>query len=360
MRRRAHPHARAPRHGRRAAGFTLLEVLVALAVLATTLTALVLAGTHRVDTVAYTRDRTIATWIASDRITELRLARSWPDTGTREGSVEAAGRTWRWSAEISNTPDEHVRRVELDGAPRRSWASAWRAWSVMSATPTCAPPGAARREASAPARPPAHGVRAHPGRAAGRHCGIHDHRAGGLHRPVLGARDARAHGSALRASGPGDTRWRRWPPTCGRWCPGRCAPTCVAAGTCLAMANLPEFLRLTRTGWPTADLPQASLPGPPGRATASACSPSWRMQPDAVVATPATWCARCSMASSGSTCSSRRGDEWLPAPGREPTRSSPGTAAASGRGHPRAGGLVDRAAVRAAGLLHRGVPRGQQ
>lgn len=95
------------------AGFTLVEVLVALAVVTTMMTALVLAGSSRVDGLSYMRDRTIATWIASNRLTGLRLARDWPDTGTREGEVEAVGRTWRWHAEISNTPDNHVRRVEI-------------------------------------------------------------------------------------------------------------------------------------------------------------------------------------------------------------------------------------------------------
>lgn len=95
------------------AGFTLVEVLVALAVMATMMTALVLASSSRVDSVSYMRDRTIATWIASDRLTELRLAPQWPDTGTHDGEVEAAGRTWQWQAEISNTPDESIRRVEV-------------------------------------------------------------------------------------------------------------------------------------------------------------------------------------------------------------------------------------------------------
>lgn len=102
-------------HGRasRQAGFTLLEVLVALAILATTMTALVLAGTNRTDSIAYMRDRTIATWIASDRLTELRLERAWPDPGTRTGEVRATGRSWRWQAEISETPDDNVRKVEV-------------------------------------------------------------------------------------------------------------------------------------------------------------------------------------------------------------------------------------------------------
>lgn len=102
---------------RRAAGFTLLEVLVALAVLATTMTALVLAGTNRTDGIGYMRDRTIATWIAGNRLTALRLERTWPRTGTREGEARAAGRAWSWQARISNTPDENIRKVEVTVSP---------------------------------------------------------------------------------------------------------------------------------------------------------------------------------------------------------------------------------------------------
>lgn len=77
------------------------------------MTALVLAGTNRTDSISYLRDRTIATWIASDRLTELRLERDWQDTGMREGEVRATGRTWRWRADISETPDDNVRKVEI-------------------------------------------------------------------------------------------------------------------------------------------------------------------------------------------------------------------------------------------------------
>lgn len=97
----------------RARGFTLIEVLVALAVLAVGITALVQAGSQRAGNLAYLRDRTLAAWIASDRITELRIAPGWPATGTRDGEIEMAGRTWYWEAEISETPEEAVRRVDV-------------------------------------------------------------------------------------------------------------------------------------------------------------------------------------------------------------------------------------------------------
>ena len=107
----------------RGRGFTLIEVLVALAVLAVGITALVQAGSQRAADVGYLRDRTVAAWIAADRITALRLESGWPSTGSRDGEVEMVGRTWHWDAEISETPEEAVRRVDVrvrldaDGEP---------------------------------------------------------------------------------------------------------------------------------------------------------------------------------------------------------------------------------------------------
>jgi general secretion pathway protein I len=109
---------RARRRARRPAeGFTLIEVLVALFVFAIALTALVQAGTHRADNLGYLRDRTLASWIASDRVTVLRLMDQRIAPGTREGTVELAGRTWHWEAEIKATADEAVRRVEVAVRP---------------------------------------------------------------------------------------------------------------------------------------------------------------------------------------------------------------------------------------------------
>lgn len=99
---------------RRCGGFTLLEVLVALAVFAVGITALVQAGAQRAEQIGYLRDRTLASWIATDRMAELRLEREWPSVGTRSGEVEMAGRRWRWQAHIGTTPNESIRDVEVE------------------------------------------------------------------------------------------------------------------------------------------------------------------------------------------------------------------------------------------------------
>lgn len=104
-------------------GFTLIEVLVALFVFAVAMTVLVQSGTHRAQNLNYLRDRTLASWIAADRITEIRLEPGEMNTGSRDGELEMARRTWFWEAEVSATEDDTVRRIEVavrleeDGEP---------------------------------------------------------------------------------------------------------------------------------------------------------------------------------------------------------------------------------------------------
>lgn len=104
-------------------GFTLIEVLVALFVFAVAMTVLVQSGTQRTQNLDYLRDRTLASWIAADRITAIRLEPEEVDTGTRNGELQMARRTWFWEAEVSATEDDTVLRIEVavrldeDGEP---------------------------------------------------------------------------------------------------------------------------------------------------------------------------------------------------------------------------------------------------
>ncbi len=95
-------------------GFTLLEVLVALAVLATALAAVVAAVSHQVRNVDGLTERTLAHWVAMNEITSRRLAGDWPAPGQREGETEMAGRQWHWRLAIADTEDTSVRRLEIE------------------------------------------------------------------------------------------------------------------------------------------------------------------------------------------------------------------------------------------------------
>ncbi len=94
-------------------GFTLLEVLVALAVLAIAMAALIKTGGENTRSAAYLRDKTLAQWVAMNVIAEQRLKPAWPSTGTKRGSEEMARHEWFWELRIAETFDEDVRRLEV-------------------------------------------------------------------------------------------------------------------------------------------------------------------------------------------------------------------------------------------------------
>ena len=94
-------------------GFTLLEILVALAVLAIALTATARGLGAAIDTTAALRDRTLARWVAEDRLSELELSKNWPALDVKEGDADMGGHAFRWRQQISATPVARMRRVEL-------------------------------------------------------------------------------------------------------------------------------------------------------------------------------------------------------------------------------------------------------
>jgi general secretion pathway protein I len=97
----------------RVGGFTLIEVVVALAVVAIGLAA-ALGGINRVAAnTTLLQEKTLATWIAQNRITELRIQPALPEVGESDGDIEFAGTQWQWEAEVIATQVEALRRVEV-------------------------------------------------------------------------------------------------------------------------------------------------------------------------------------------------------------------------------------------------------
>jgi len=98
---------------RSARGFTLLEVMVSLAVVSIGLIAVFNGIIQMAHSTSTLRERALADWIAMNQISEIRLSGEFPDVGDFNDNVEFAGRDWRWEARISETGVENLRRIDM-------------------------------------------------------------------------------------------------------------------------------------------------------------------------------------------------------------------------------------------------------
>jgi len=98
---------------RRSAGFTLVEILVALAVLAIAVAAVTAAVSGNVSNAVYLQDRTLAHWVAMNKVAELQSTQDWPGAGTQHGESLMASQQWSWEVKISTTEDPNVRRLDV-------------------------------------------------------------------------------------------------------------------------------------------------------------------------------------------------------------------------------------------------------
>ena len=95
-------------------GFTLVEVMVALAIAGLSLAAVAASISQMVDAASAMRERTYASWIAQNRISEMRLANVVPEVSTTTGEVEFAALEWAWRATVSETEVENLFRVDVE------------------------------------------------------------------------------------------------------------------------------------------------------------------------------------------------------------------------------------------------------
>lgn len=94
-------------------GFTLVEVMVALTIVAFSLTAVAASMNQMIDAANVMRERTYASWIAQNKIVELRLSNQTPEVSSSSGEVDFAGSEWSWRAVVSETGIESFYRVDV-------------------------------------------------------------------------------------------------------------------------------------------------------------------------------------------------------------------------------------------------------
>ena len=103
---RAH---RAPR----ARGFTLLEVLVAVAIVAVSLAAGSRAASSVIDTSQRLSDVTLGQWCADNQLTEMRLTEQLPPVGVTTFTCTELGHEFKGEVKAQPTPNPSFRRVDV-------------------------------------------------------------------------------------------------------------------------------------------------------------------------------------------------------------------------------------------------------
>lgn len=104
---------------RRAVGFTLIEILVAVAILAVALAATTRAASVATDGALETRQRLLATWSAENRIAEIRARRLFPAAGSTRYNATQGGLALVIDEVVADTPNPVIRRVDLAVADAR-------------------------------------------------------------------------------------------------------------------------------------------------------------------------------------------------------------------------------------------------
>ena len=95
-------------------GFTLIEVLVALLVVAVALGGAVKVMGSATNNASTLSDKTFAQWVGLNQLTTVKLAGTWLKTGESKGESEMAGRKWEWVLKVIKTEIEDVNRLEVD------------------------------------------------------------------------------------------------------------------------------------------------------------------------------------------------------------------------------------------------------
>ncbi|KPJ87538.1 MAG: hypothetical protein AMJ53_18005 [Gammaproteobacteria bacterium SG8_11] len=94
-------------------GFTLIEVIIALTIIAVGLAAVISTASSTVRNAAGLQERTFAHWVAMNKITELHVTQEFPAPRKTTGSTLMAEHEWFWTMEVVETQDPSVRKVEI-------------------------------------------------------------------------------------------------------------------------------------------------------------------------------------------------------------------------------------------------------
>jgi general secretion pathway protein I len=97
----------------RSRGFTLIEILVALAIIAVSLSAGMRALAQSADSATALKARTLGLWVAQNRLAASQVAMPWPAIGSYSGNAQQAGAQFLWREVVTTTPNPAFRKIEI-------------------------------------------------------------------------------------------------------------------------------------------------------------------------------------------------------------------------------------------------------
>jgi len=94
-------------------GFTLIEVMVALAIIAISLGALLSTSGTQANSASYLKHKTLAHWVAVNELSQIRIAKTFPDLGDKKGATKMANNEWYWIRTTKETEDKNARQITI-------------------------------------------------------------------------------------------------------------------------------------------------------------------------------------------------------------------------------------------------------
>jgi general secretion pathway protein I len=98
------------------AGFTLIEILIALTILSIALTAIIKGTSQNIKDNIYIQNKMIATWVGNQVINEIRVGLIKPPGApdVLEKDTQMLQRKWPWNASLNETPNSHIKKIEVN------------------------------------------------------------------------------------------------------------------------------------------------------------------------------------------------------------------------------------------------------
>jgi len=102
---------KSPFRNKKSNGFTLIEVMVALTIIAISLGALLNTSGTQASSASYLKQKTLAHWVAVNELTQIRISKTFPDIGDKKGSTPMANHEWYWIRTTKKTEDKNALEV---------------------------------------------------------------------------------------------------------------------------------------------------------------------------------------------------------------------------------------------------------